>query len=891
MKNFKPMTAAPKGALCHCKDRLGPHFLSLAEGGRVEDLSDEEYLERLSKLRPVSGGRRPERLNASRDVNLPFQLLRGWAAGTAGLPGDIEGIGRLLFQPSGVTLPGALGRAQRAMLPHMPDKESTLPTSDFYREWLPGYDAAPAARAASGLGSFAGGVGAGTAARGVRKGSSAVARGALGSVQRAMEGQGPLRGVLAPAAPMYAVKPRGGNVNDTSVDSLLTQMGYHKSDETQAWLKKNMRNYLKRDFGAPTDPLLALEKELPGLHIPEGAWPIGEDNVAHVYNNARIAGRRIEDSVPLPAEHWSREPPLVPPTSNVYDKFVRQLDRHAELSGGAPLTRWGLASDSNIMSGKAGEELAYELGEKWPIATMYPENGLSLEGLLKHTDNMIARWEMGARDNGLKAPAGDRYEKLKKYREMLAEKMATDWRAKQPDADVYQPLQAASGDLGFDHMTDYIEAATEPYRRLRQFVGESWAPEGETAADAAVRKAKDAKVYREFKDLFESGKSADELWDVHEFGYAPYRRQDFDRWVAMRDAGLLVDPESLPRMGVADVSRKTAAWNEFLANQGPSNEALQQGWKVFKEYGPEQGGMKWVEFGRGELPPGWSEKPDALGVVNLYDDAGEYVTQAGTHKDPRVSALRSGLGAEGDAMGHCVGGYCDDVLNRGTRIYSLRDAKGNPHVTIEVTPKAGWRDLRSLRDDPNLVRLRDVIDDEQLQAIVNSQHEAGLPVSAEARLDQLRALDYYYHPGMSQWISPEHLVDPVSDIVQIKGKGNAAPVDKYLPMVQDFVRSGKWGRVGDLGNTGLRRAKDVFGSVMPEGLTPEQYITLEDALRVSDPRDHEIYRGAWEGHKRGYAHGGSVQPADDAPKGFLPRSFEEWVEYAEHLYRTPAHTN
>ena len=41
------------------------------------------------------------------------------------------------------------------------------------------------------------------------------------------------------------------------------------------------------------------------------------------------------------------------------------------------------------------------------------------------------------------------------------------------------------------------------------------------------------------------------------------------------------------------------------------------------------------------------------------------------------------------------------------------------------------------------------------------------------------------------------------NIVQIKGKGNKKPVDKYLPMVQDFVKSGNWGDVGDLHNTGL----------------------------------------------------------------------------------------
>ena len=44
------------------------------------------------------------------------------------------------------------------------------------------------------------------------------------------------------------------------------------------------------------------------------------------------------------------------------------------------------------------------------------------------------------------------------------------------------------------------------------------------------------------------------------------------------------------------------------------------------------------------------------------------------------------LDFESDNMGHCVGrGYYDvDVINDKTRIYSIRDERGEPHVTFEV---------------------------------------------------------------------------------------------------------------------------------------------------------------------------------------------------------------
>lgn len=43
------------------------------------------------------------------------------------------------------------------------------------------------------------------------------------------------------------------------------------------------------------------------------------------------------------------------------------------------------------------------------------------------------------------------------------------------------------------------------------------------------------------------------------------------------------------------------------------------------------------------------------------------------------------LQTEGSKMQHCVGGYCERVERGNTRIYSLRDPRNEPHVTMEVT--------------------------------------------------------------------------------------------------------------------------------------------------------------------------------------------------------------
>jgi hypothetical protein len=148
-----------------------------AEGGAVssEDLSKPSF-------RYPSSGRRPEKLNVSRDVNAPVQLARGWAAGLLGLPGDIEGLVR--------------------MLPGIKNETPVLPTSDFYREYLPGYDPAPAARAISGLGALAGGAGATKVAGAGVKGAKAAGK-ALGPKAAEMAEGYLQRSGLAPAVVPY----------------------------------------------------------------------------------------------------------------------------------------------------------------------------------------------------------------------------------------------------------------------------------------------------------------------------------------------------------------------------------------------------------------------------------------------------------------------------------------------------------------------------------------------------------------------------------------------------------------------------------------------------------------------------------------------------------------
>lgn len=243
---------------------------------------------------------------------------------------------------------------------------------------------------------------------------------------------------------------------------------------------------------------------------------------------------------------------------------------------------------------------------------------------------------------------------------------------------------------------------------------------------------------------------------------------------------------------------------------------------------PNQRGLRWVEL---TLP---SEQEDVSSMI--IQNAGKYsILEPGQRlswKDPAsgrvlfdtpekasaaynrsrgVSALEESLKYEGETMGHCVGGYCPDVEEGRSRIYSLRDAKGEPHVTVEVGPGS---------------RIFDT----------------GTP---EGR------------PG------PEK-------IVQIKGKANRAPKDEYLPFVQDFVRSGRWSDVKDIQNTGMRSARDVFsegelnmlrqaGQDVPPALSGEDIQRLHNLIVPEGRRLKYNARGQVIGSEDpNYAAGGAV---------------------------------
>jgi hypothetical protein len=246
-----------------------------------------------------------------------------------------------------------------------------------------------------------------------------------------------------------------------------------------------------------------------------------------------------------------------------------------------------------------------------------------------------------------------------------------------------------------------------------------------------------------------------------------------------------IRPEQLNKVSMEQAVRRTFEYDQEMAKK-MAEAAIKQteGFPTYKEY-PE--GYRWLELAMPKpsenLPQGWTMIEPKGGVMRAVNEAGDrvigndmpeliknlYYRHPYTPGNPR-QMLEEALKYEGDTMGHCVGGYCPDVVEGKSRIFSLRDSKGEPHVTVEVQPKgAVFSDVAKYIGKEEADRLLD-------QGVTLSEMIKNIP-------------DFQY---------PQR-------IQQIKGKGNAKPKEDYLPYVQDFVKGGKWTEIGDFQNTGLIR--------------------------------------------------------------------------------------
>jgi hypothetical protein len=280
-----------------------------------------------------------------------------------------------------------------------------------------------------------------------------------------------------------------------------------------------------------------------------------------------------------------------------------------------------------------------------------------------------------------------------------------------------------------------------------------------------------------------------------------------------------IRPEQLSKVSMEQAVQRTHEFDQEMAKR-MREAALKatEGMPIHKDYGEE--GYRWVELAPDKnLPEGWKKQESGLytgpnGEQSIYH--------------PNYSKLSEALKYEGDTMGHCVGSYCPDVWEGKSRIYSLRDAKNEPHITVETEPQA-VEEFGEMRGWPKERRF------EFSQAMREWQQKhpyAGNEETGELTNEEI--IQALLAKG----------IKPPESILQIKGKQNAPPVDKYLPYAQDFVKSRKWENVEDLENTGLFPKNKFVDTFSPEQIKelnaayPSDYMTMDELekFRNSKPK-------------------------------------------------------
>ena len=300
-----------------------------------------------------------------------------------------------------------------------------------------------------------------------------------------------------------------------------------------------------------------------------------------------------------------------------------------------------------------------------------------------------------------------------------------------------------------------------------------------------------------------------------------------------------VRPDSLGRMSFPQAAERVGKINQYRAEErarASAAAANSPAISTFKEYPDDPRGMRWVEFKH----PEWSDEmyaPEERAMLAMHEQQGTSASPGAlseTQAMRREETLKDALRLEGDTMGVCVGDcenhpqYYRGVMSGDKRIFSLRDAKGEPHVTVETSPS-------------------------RKQYFFSDVATAVGPMQADAWLNEGATLaEMVERAGLRANPHPDN-------IIQIKGKGNRAPKDDYLPFVQDFVKSGQWGNVGDLRNTQLVK--------LPDGryITQQQYDDVVRGDRLDD--NYQSY----DFSARGF-------PRD--PSGMAP---EDWQQFSHHF--------
>lgn len=242
------------------------------------------------------------------------------------------------------------------------------------------------------------------------------------------------------------------------------------------------------------------------------------------------------------------------------------------------------------------------------------------------------------------------------------------------------------------------------------------------------------------------------------------------------------------------------------------------------------------------------------------------------------------LSAEGETMGHCVGGYAHDVEQGRSLIYSLRDPEGKPHVTTEIQPTMYER-KDSLGTHRNENRSTD--DDGYMDYPI--PHGGNL-IQIQGKSDQMPLPEY--QEQMKDWFQsfPEedrpNWETPGGDITHIGALVPEAETwDPHYGIGRrgdpDTEEQGGYGAHGDYGLVTPKRRMN-YEQTLQSLIRPRQYHEHREGGGSLDPDEIQaLYEEA-----RGR---GEIPQFGDAVSAYQQKAYEDRDSLEEQMWDAPSY--
>lgn len=311
-------------------------------------------------------------------------------------------------------------------------------------------------------------------------------------------------------------------------------------------------------------------------------------------------------------------------------------------------------------------------------------------------------------------------------------------------------------DLGFGHLTDELYNAIRADSDLPQHLQLSIKDLERMTVPEAVRLV--AKINKYRKDLAEKAT----VKNVAEF------RQNFPAILQFEDGS------SWHQLQLPDIKHElpegySVQLIKHVIGQGDMYGIVDKDGKVY-DYTKEED----KEVGYRPLHANSFSSDQTQGVQKVLDAYSEFMN---------MSILDRALTEEGELMGHCVGGYTDEVADGSSSIFTLRDAKGKPHVTIESMPYTYTNSNGESERDPD--------GPYAITQIKGKENRGVVPRYRQQVIDFLNSLP----DDKLKYVEEIRNVDAVEPATLDTVRGGADIVNaikKYVPDLPRFISRDKW---------------------------------------------------------------------------------------------------